>query len=75
MLRFVPFLAISALFVLCLLGLESVRWLRAGAEILGVLVLLGLYDFFQRRHTSWRNFPILAHIRWMAEELRPFFRF
>lgn len=75
MLRFVPFLAISALFVLCLLGLKSVPWLPAGAAILGVLVLLGLYDFFQRRHTLWRNFPILAHIRWMAEELRPFFRF
>ena len=55
MLRFVPLLAIIALFVMCLLSAGSVPWLRAAAVILGLLVLLGLYDFFQRRHTLWRN--------------------
>jgi len=44
------------------------------AFILGGLLLVGVYDFFQPRHTLWRNFPILARVRWVAEELRPFFR-
>jgi hypothetical protein len=72
--RFIPLLTAIVLFGLCLMGIETSSWLRVGAAVLGVLVLVGLYDFFQRRHTLWRNFPIIAHIRWIAEELHPFLR-
>lgn len=35
------------------------------------LVLLGLYDVFQTHHSLWRNFPVLGHVRWLMEFLRP----
>ena len=49
-------------------------WVLIGAAGFGALSLLGLYDLIQTRHTLWRNYPILARIRWIAEELRPFLR-
>lgn len=39
--------------------------------ILGPLVLLGLYDIFQKKHTILRNFPIIGHFRYMLEGIRP----
>nr|WP_227519976.1 FMN-binding glutamate synthase family protein [Mangrovitalea sediminis] len=38
------------------------------------LSLLGLWDYFQTRHTLMRNYPIVAHFRWLFEDLRPFLR-
>ncbi|WP_233346265.1 FMN-binding glutamate synthase family protein [Hyphomonas pacifica] len=40
----------------------------------GALAILGFYDMVQRSHALWRNFPVIARIRWIAEELRPFLR-
>jgi glutamate synthase domain-containing protein 2 len=72
--RYLPLLGVIAGLFLCLIGFEALPWLRfAGLGFLG-LVLLGLYDLVQPRHTLWRNFPIIGRIRWVAEELRPFFR-
>lgn len=42
--------------------------------ILGPLLLLGIWDLIQVKHTLMRNYPILAHARWIFEELRPFLR-
>ena len=39
--------------------------------ILGPVVLLGLYDFFQTQHAVLRNFPIIGHGRYLLEEIRP----
>lgn len=38
------------------------------------LLLIAIYDFFQKRHTLWRNFPLVARFRWMMEALRPYVR-
>jgi glutamate synthase domain-containing protein 2 len=38
------------------------------------LLALAAYDFFQDRHTLWRNYPLVARIRWLMEDLRPFLR-
>lgn len=35
------------------------------------LTLLGLYDIFQRRHTVLRNYPVLGHMRYLLEMIRP----
>jgi len=35
------------------------------------LALLGVYDMVQTSHTLWRNYPVLARIRWIMEEIRP----
>ena len=32
---------------------------------------MGLHDFFQREHALLRNYPLLAHFRWMIEAIRP----
>ncbi|HET7586982.1 MAG TPA: FMN-binding glutamate synthase family protein [Gammaproteobacteria bacterium] len=35
------------------------------------LTLVGIYDLLQREHNVVRSYPILAHIRFMAEAVRP----
>src|SRR5258708_9099800 len=43
----------------------------AAAWILAGLCLLGLYDLVQARHSLLRNFPVIGHVRWIAELVRP----
>lgn len=38
------------------------------------LTSLGLWDFWQPQHTLMRNYPVIAHFRWLFEDLRPFLR-
>lgn len=38
------------------------------------LILMGLYDMQQSRHTIRRNFPLIGRMRWLMEKLRPFVR-
>lgn len=45
------------------------------SALLFVLVLATFtawWDFFQSDHTLRRNYPLIARIRWLAEDLRPF---
>ena len=35
------------------------------------LVLVGIHDLAQRRHAILRNYPVLGHIRWLVEMIRP----
>ena len=51
-------------------------WLTWPANLLlAVLVpatIMAWWDFFQSHHTLWRNYPLVARVRWVAEDLRPF---
>jgi len=38
---------------------------------LAAIVLLGLRDLAQRRHSIQRNYPVIGHIRWWVEAVRP----
>lgn len=38
--------------------------------IVGPVLLIGIYDFFQTKHTITRNFPLLGHGRYLMEALR-----
>lgn len=49
---------------------ESLWWLLAAVPF-GLLVLLGVYDLLQRRHSILRNFPVLGHMRFLLEAIRP----
>jgi len=40
----------------------------------GALVGLGVYDHVQTHHSLMRNYPIVARMRWIFEELRPYLR-
>src|SRR3546814_5836123 len=35
------------------------------------LALLGLYDLRQTQHSLLRNYPVIAHMRWLFEVIRP----
>jgi glutamate synthase domain-containing protein 2 len=37
----------------------------------GALTLIGVIDLFQRHHSIQRNYPVIGHIRWMVELVRP----
>ncbi|MFU8896171.1 MAG: FMN-binding glutamate synthase family protein [Gammaproteobacteria bacterium] len=39
--------------------------------LFGPLILLGLRDAFQTRHTVLRNFPVIGHGRYLIEGVRP----
>jgi glutamate synthase domain-containing protein 2 len=41
------------------------------AIICGALTALGLYDMVQTKHSLRRNYPILANVRFLLEEVRP----
>ncbi|MFW2349552.1 FMN-binding glutamate synthase family protein [Qipengyuania sp.] len=61
--------------VLLLTGVfASVERLNGGLFLTVPLLILAVYDLLQRRHTLWRNYPLLAHIRWIMEDLRPYAR-
>ena len=34
------------------------------------LILTGIYDITQTKHTLWRNYPLMARWRWFMEALR-----
>ena len=53
--------------------LLSLWWLLALAFALAVFGL-GVHDAVQRRSTLLANYPVAARIRWLALDLRPFFR-
>ncbi len=54
--------------VLLVLGNALGIWFLAVA---GPLCALGVYDIMQARHTLWRNYPIISHMRWLFEGIRP----
>ena len=48
-------------------GLLSGWWSLAS----GLLLLLGLHDLTQTGHSILRNYPILGHLRFLLETVRP----
>ena len=39
--------------------------------VLGPLSLVGIYDFLQPHHSILRNYPVIGHIRFLLESVRP----
>ena len=72
--RFVPLFAILLALSLSLWGVQHSSWLILPVMVFAILALMGVFDLLQTKHTLWRNFPVLARIRWIAEDLRPFLR-
>jgi glutamate synthase domain-containing protein 2 len=38
---------------------------------IGPVVLLGIYDLYQPKHSIVRNYPVFGRLRYLAEDLRP----
>ncbi len=39
--------------------------------VVGPLIGLGFWDYFQKKHSILRNFPIIGHLRYLLEGIRP----
>jgi len=48
---------------------DAVYWFPF--SLAAILVLLGTHDLLQKRHSLLRNYPIVGHIRFLLEEIRP----
>jgi glutamate synthase domain-containing protein 2 len=66
--------ALAVALFLTLIGviaaLFDVRWLILAISA-GLLSAVGLHDVWQTRHAILRNYPILAHFRFLFETIRP----
>ena len=70
--RYAAFLLCGVLLIVAVLvglGGDDTGWIAAAPLVL--LVLLGVRDLGQKRHSIQRNYPIIGHIRWLAEGIRP----
>lgn len=56
------------------LALSGLRgwWLPAG--VAAVLAVVGARDWFQQLHAVQRNYPVIGHVRWLVESVRPALR-
>jgi glutamate synthase domain-containing protein 2 len=58
--------------VVCIVGAVIGSWVWIiPAAILTPLAALGIYDLLQRKHSILRNYPVLGHMRFLLEMLRP----
>ncbi len=69
--RYSAFSLCLALFVGSVAASRVWPWLWLPAAVFGALSVLGLHDLLQRRHSIQRNYPVIGHIRWIAEFVRP----
>ncbi len=46
-------------------------WGRTLVAIPAALVALGIWDLIQRKHAVLRNYPVIGHVRWLVEMIRP----
>jgi len=53
------------------LGVAVSPWWWTGLAVLVPLAGVGVYDLIQRRHAILRNYPVIGHIRFMLESVRP----
>jgi len=71
MLRYLPLIIIVVASLAA--GVATIYWsgmIWALIPLSG-LALLGLYDLAQRGHSLLRNYPVLGHLRWLFEGIRP----
>ena len=71
--RFLPFatacvLTVLAVVLAVLTG--AVAWIVV-AVVLAAIVAVGLHDLTQRGHSILRNYPLLGHMRFVLEKVRP----
>lgn len=71
--RFSTLAACAAGLVVSLLylALTGGAWPTLFVLVFGALVLVGIYDLWQVEHSILRNYPILGHMRFILEFIRP----
>tara|TARA_R110002049_G_scaffold151464_1_gene315072 strand:+ start:290 stop:1879 length:1590 start_codon:yes stop_codon:yes gene_type:complete len=67
--RFILISTIVVIAIICIaLFWPPVLW---GFILVGPLILMGIFDIFQKRHTIRRNFPVIGRFRYVLESIRP----
>lgn len=71
MTRFSVFAAVILLTLVSLIAAIWVPWVLIFALIFGALAGIGIWDVLQPRHSILRNYPVLGHMRFLFEGIRP----
>ncbi|MFZ5962224.1 FMN-binding glutamate synthase family protein [Thalassococcus sp. BH17M4-6] len=71
MARFAIFAASAVLAAVSLMGLIWSVWFLIPLAVFGFLTALGIYDVTQNRHAILRNYPVIGHMRFLFEGIRP----
>lgn len=71
MYRFSVYAASMVLTLVCLIGLVFSIWFLVPLLIFGFAAALGTYDVLQPNHSILRNYPVLGHMRFLFEGIRP----
>ncbi|MDB5687914.1 MAG: FMN-binding glutamate synthase family protein [Rhizorhabdus sp.] len=69
--RFTTLALCALIAVVCVAFVPHIHWLWAPALVATLLTLVGIRDLIQPRHSIQRNYPIIGHIRWFVELIRP----
>jgi glutamate synthase domain-containing protein 2 len=59
----------AALSVMAALAWSAPWWILAASLL--ILSALAMYDVLQRRHAVLRNYPVVGHLRYLLEKIRP----
>jgi glutamate synthase domain-containing protein 2 len=64
---------LSAILITATLTAWTISWQPAIWSFLlwGPILIIGIFDLFQKKHSIVRNFPVFGHLRFVMEELRP----
>jgi glutamate synthase domain-containing protein 2 len=70
--RFATLAFVAVLSVICIVSaLVWSAWLLLPATVFLALTLLGVHDLRQAHHSILRNYPVLGHMRFLFEGIRP----
>jgi glutamate synthase domain-containing protein 2 len=69
--RFYIFFGVIALTVVSAFALIWTGWALIPLAVFGFLSLVGIYDVTQHSHAILRNYPVIGHMRFMFEGIRP----
>ena len=63
----------SAILSAAIVSIASTVWPNAMILwlIIGPLIIVGLHDMWQKKHTILRLYPVIGHIRYLFESIRP----
>ena len=60
---------LGLLVFLARLAITGDGWLLVA--LFAALVVVGIHDLVQTRHALLRNYPVIGHVRYLVEEVRP----
>ena len=69
--RYAIFAGVVVLAIASLIGLAWSSWFLIPVVLFAALSLLGVYDVLQESHSILRNYPVIGHMRFLFEGIRP----